>query len=47
MINQTMYKVATINPVMIKIAVIIALLVLSLVAPDVAFAGPSRGATGG
>lgn len=46
MINQTMYKIATINPVLIKIAVILALLMLSLVAPDIAFAGPSAGGTG-
>ena len=46
MINQTIYKAATINPVIIKIAVILALLLLSLLAPEVAFAGPTAGGTG-
>lgn len=47
MINQAIYKAATVNSVIIKVAVILALLLLSLLMPEVAFASPTPGSTGG
>lgn len=45
--KHTITKFFTINPTKVKMAFILALLLMSLLVPELALAGPSPGSTGG
>lgn len=47
MINRTISKLYTINTTMIKLAFILALLLMSFLVPEIVLASPSHGGTGG
>ena len=46
MVNITNFKLFVINPTKVKVAVIIAIILFSLLVPEIAFAAPSPGGTG-